>query len=41
MTYPAALKALSIGPDNRPFSPTRQHDNNETQGFFSRLLDQS
>ena len=37
MTYPAALKALSTGPDNRPFSPTRQHGN-ETQGFFSRLL---
>ena len=37
MTYPAALQALSTGPDNRPFSPTRQYGN-ETQGFFSRLL---
>ena len=37
MTHPAALQALSTGPDNRPFSPTRQHGN-ETQGFFSRLL---
>jgi transposase len=38
MTYPAALKALSTGPDNRPFSPTQQHGN-ETHGFFSRLLE--
>ena len=37
MTHPAALQALSTGPDNRPFSPTRQYGN-ETQGFFSRLL---
>ena len=36
MTHPAALQALSTGPDNRPFSPTRQYGN-ETQGFFSRL----
>ena len=38
MMHPAALQALSTRPDNRPFTPTRQHGN-ETQGFFSRLLD--
>jgi hypothetical protein len=39
MTHLAAFQALSTRPDNRPFAPTRQHGN-ETQGFFSRLLDQ-
>jgi hypothetical protein len=37
MMHLAAFQALSTRPDNRPFTPTRQHGN-ETQGFFSRLL---